>query len=94
MHIAGESLLNDGSAIVFFKIFSGIFLLELGVPGLGEDVDLPEGIKLFFRLSAGGACIGAFFGFGLLFLLSLLNHRLEHEENVTQICTTVTMAYL
>jgi NhaP-type Na+/H+ or K+/H+ antiporter len=29
MHIAGESLLNDGSAIVFFTIFSSLYLTEL-----------------------------------------------------------------
>jgi hypothetical protein len=36
VHIAGESLLNDGSAIVFFTIFQSLYLLELKVPGLGE----------------------------------------------------------
>ena len=91
---SGESLLNDGSAIVFFSIFSGLFLLELGVEGLGEQVNGLEGIKLFFRKSVGGACIGLFFGLGLLTLLYLLNRRLDREENVVQVGSTITLAYL
>mmetsp|Transcript_29516 Transcript_29516/g.81122 ORF Transcript_29516/g.81122 Transcript_29516/m.81122 type:complete len:874 (+) Transcript_29516:259-2880(+) len=94
VHIAGESLLNDGSAIVFFNIFSGLFLLELDVDGLGEDIDGPGGIKFFFRLSLGGMCIGAFFGLGLISILALLDRRLEAEENVTQVGATITIAYL
>lgn len=35
MHISGESMLNDGSAVVFYTIFSNIWLSGLGI-GLGE----------------------------------------------------------
>ncbi|KAL7555977.1 hypothetical protein ACA910_003240 [Epithemia clementina (nom. ined.)] len=94
VHIAGESLLNDGSAIVFFSIFSGMYQLELGVEGLGEEVNGVEGVKLFFRESVGGSCIGIFFGAGLITILYLLNRRLEREENITQVGATVTLAYL
>lgn len=45
VHIAGESLLNDGSAIVFYTIFSSLFLLELDIPGLGKDYDIGSGIS-------------------------------------------------
>ena len=38
MHVSGESLLNDGSAVVFFTIFGGMFLSELGIEGVGQDV--------------------------------------------------------
>lgn len=38
MHVSGESLLNDGSAVVFYYIFSQRFLYELDVSGVGEDV--------------------------------------------------------
>jgi hypothetical protein len=51
---------NDGSAIVFFTIFSQMYLLELGVPGLGEDIDWAAGISLFCRMAIGGMCIGMF----------------------------------
>ena len=93
-HIAGESLLNDGSAIVFFTIFSELYFYELGIPGLGQDIDGPQGIALFFQMSVGGACVGAFFAMGLIGVFYSLNRRLEREENVTQVATVFTMAYV
>ena len=68
IHIAGESLLNDGAAVVFYHIFSLRFFHELGVEGFGEDIGWFRGFVLFFRLSLGGACIGLFFGIGLVTL--------------------------
>ena len=61
MHISGESLLNDGSAVVFFTVFSDIFLSELnlyhGSEQLGEDHDWAAGILIFLRMSLGGCCV-------------------------------------
>lgn len=94
IHISGESLLNDGSAIVFFTIFSGMFLHQLGIEGLGETVNLGEGIALFFRMSLGGAAIGFAFGLALVSILYFLNRRLNTEENVLQVTATITIAYL
>ena len=93
MHVSGESMLNDGSAVVFFTIFSASFLSELGI-GLGEEINVGEGIKIFFRMSLGGAAIGFAFGLGLMLLLFLLHRRLENEENVLQVAATITIAYL
>ena len=92
--ISGESLLNDGSAIVFFTIFSERYLHELGVSGVGESIDWGRGIAIFFQMSLGGAAIGLTFGIGLLLILFLLNRRLNVEENVLQITATITVAYL
>ena len=66
IHVSGESLMNDGSAVVFYNIFSLRFLYEMNIPGVGKDVDWAEGFRMFFRLSLGGACIGVAFGVGLL----------------------------
>lgn len=53
VHIAGEALLNDGSAIVFFTIFGlQLYLSELNIEGLGEEIGWWEGIKQFFHMSA------------------------------------------
>lgn len=93
-HISGESLLNDGSAYVFFVIFSALFLTELGIPGIGEDIGVGQGFALFFRLALGGAAIGFAFGLGLVFVLYLLNRRLNEEEGVIQIAATISFAYL
>ena len=94
VHIAGESLLNDGSAVVFYQIFSLRFLYEMGIPGVGEDIGWLRGFILFFRLSLGGACIGLLFGIGLVALLFNLNRRLSQEENTIQVTATITIAYL
>ena len=51
-------ILNDGSAMVFFTIFVVLFLNELGIDGVGTEVDLAQGFALFFRMSLGGAAVG------------------------------------
>jgi NhaP-type Na+/H+ or K+/H+ antiporter len=94
IHIGGESLLNDGSAMVFYTIFSSLFLTELGIKGVGESIDVAGGFALFFRMSLGGAAVGIAFAMGLIFILYVLNRRLTTAENVVQVCSTVTVAYL
>ncbi|KAL7531439.1 hypothetical protein ACHAXR_004044 [Thalassiosira sp. AJA248-18] len=94
MHISGESLLNDGSVVVLFNIFSSLFFYELGIPGFGEQFTLSEGFRYFFRLSLGGCAIGLAFGLATVFMLKMLNRRLSEEENVVQVVLTVSSAYL
>ena len=91
MHISGESLLNDGSAVVFYTIFSQQFLSELG---FAEPVDFGQGFATFFRMSLGGCAVGIGFAGGLLGLLYELDRRLEPEYNVLQVAVALTMAYL
>ena len=76
VHVSGESLMNDGSGVVFFHIFSSRFFYELGFEGF-EQVGWAKGFALFFRLSLGGACIGLMFGIGLVAILFNLNRRLS-----------------
>ena len=71
---SGESLLNDGSAIVFFTIFKNIFLYEQGIHG-GKDYSIGEGIEIFAKMSLGAVAIGIAFGLGLVAVLFLLNRR-------------------
>ena len=103
VHIAGESLLNDGSAIVFFTIFSERFIFELRKyfeemghsEHLGEDIDLKKGIVLFCQKALGGVGAGSLFGLCLLFSLCLLNRRFSREENVVQVTALIGIgAYL
>jgi NhaP-type Na+/H+ or K+/H+ antiporter len=76
VHVSGESLMNDGSGVVFFQIFSSRFFHSLGFHGF-EQVGWARGFVLFFRLSLGGACIGLLFGIGLVAILFNLNRRLS-----------------
>jgi NhaP-type Na+/H+ or K+/H+ antiporter len=92
MLISGESLLNDGSAVVFFTIFSQQFLADLGVEGAG--VDFAQGFATFFRMALGGTVVGFAFSLGLLTVLYELDRRLEPEYNVLQVVAALTIAYL
>ena len=94
VHVAGESLLNDGSAIVFFLIFKDRFLNELGIPGVGEDVDWGSGILKFLQKSLGAVAVGLISGAGLLVLTMMLNHRFNREENVVEVVATFAVAYV
>lgn len=94
VHIGGEALLNDGAAIVFFTIFATRYFYELGIPGVGEEIDLAEGFAVFFRMSLGGALIGLAFGLGILFILWILDRRFSREENIVEVTATAAMAYL
>lgn len=94
IHISGESLLNDGSAVVFYQIFHLRFFYTMGIENFGRDIGWGEGFKLFFRLSLGGMCIGVAFGVGLLCVLFNLNRRLSGEDSVVQVVATISTAYL
>jgi len=92
-HVAGESLLNDGSAYVFFVIFSKLFLFDINIHG-GKDIGLGEGFKLFFEISLGATAIGIASGLMLMFILFILKRRFNHEESIVQVSITITVAYL
>mmetsp|Transcript_1029 Transcript_1029/g.2024 ORF Transcript_1029/g.2024 Transcript_1029/m.2024 type:complete len:1026 (+) Transcript_1029:83-3160(+) len=94
IHISGESMLNDGSAIVFFSIFSKMFLAELEIEGVGDTFTVGQGFALFFQMSLGGMAIGVAFGAGLILVLYALNRKLSKEDTVLQVSATITFAYL
>ncbi|KAL7518874.1 hypothetical protein ACHAWX_003679 [Stephanocyclus meneghinianus] len=94
MHISGESLLNDGAAVLFFNIFSSRYFAQMGIEGFGTKVGWLEGFIQFFRLSLGGAAIGMLFGIATVLMLKLLNRRLSSEENVIQVVLMMSSAYL
>jgi NhaP-type Na+/H+ or K+/H+ antiporter len=94
MLISGESLMNDGSAVVFYTIFSASFLYELGIAGLGSTTTVATGFVVFFRMALGGMAVGIAFGLALVVILFYLDRRFEKEEVVLQVTATVTMGYL
>jgi len=79
--IEGESLLNDGTAMVVFLVMLDI------VEGKPTD-GLAITIK-FIRLAVGGVLFGLFFGIILTLCLSRINKKPVLETNLT-----ITFAYL
>ena len=66
--VEGESLLNDGVAIVLFTI-----LLSAA---LGEDASVASGIVEFLKVFFGGTAIGALLGLGAAVLLAWVDRNL------------------
>jgi NhaP-type Na+/H+ or K+/H+ antiporter len=72
--IEGESLLNDGTAIVIFNV---IFIGILGAGAAGEAGAGPNPLLEFFRVAFGGVAIGAAFGYiGLRWMRAVFNDML------------------
>jgi NhaP-type Na+/H+ or K+/H+ antiporter len=96
IHISGESLLNDGSAFVFFAIFSQLFYLheEIAATDSPDTITVGDGVLMFVRMSIGGTCVGAAFAAALLLILWELDRRLEREFDILQVIAGLTTAYL
>ncbi len=75
----GESLLNDGTSIVLFKL-----MLMIALTG---QVDVPKAILQFFLVAGGGILVGA--TIGSLFAMAL--NRIENY--VVETTLTVILAY-
>lgn len=105
-HVAGESLLNDGAAIVFYVIFQSKYFFEefsdseqsqsnRSLSSLEiEDIDVGQGFSLFFRMSLGGLAIGLAFGMAQVLLLLLFERRASREENIVEVTSILALAYL
>ncbi|CAJ1969546.1 unnamed protein product [Cylindrotheca closterium] len=98
IHIAGESLLNDGAAIVFYSIFVQKYFFEdlqyIGGDEHAENIDLAKGVAMFFQKALGGTAVGIMFGILQISMLLYLDRRVSREENIVQVTSIIGMAYL
>lgn len=85
MLIGGESLLNDGTAMVMFSICLGIALPEEGVETNYFD--------LVMRMVFGSLLLGLVSGFMLLAALRVFSNKLERHNAPLQIALTLVAAY-
>lgn len=92
LHLSGESTLNDGSAMVFFNVFSQTWISSFS-NNVG-DISVARGFALFFQNALGGFTIGLCFAVGLLFTLYYLDKRMEPEYDILQAVAAVTASYL
>ncbi len=97
MVISGESMFNDGTAIVVFNLFLSLYTKENGIVGGVEDYayETPGEIIFYaFRAVAGGCLFGLMGGVISFVLLHAFDNRLHEENALLQLTTTLSMAYL
>ena len=94
MLIVGESMLNDGAAIVLFSIFKSLYFFEATGGTFGSAFTVAEGFAVFFQESLGGTLIGIAWGIVLIVLFRLFNRRFVREDTIVQVTITITIAYL
>jgi NhaP-type Na+/H+ or K+/H+ antiporter len=87
MIITGESLMNDGTAIVLFMLFQKA-LQKGSLDNAGQIV------TFFCRLALGGPALGAVFGFTTVYIMSKSARKTEEADTIVQIAITLCCAYL
>lgn len=85
--IEGESLLNDGSAVVIFMLFKG--LLEHGIQGANSHVAMGNIVLLVLRLAGAAVVLGEVFAF-IVYQWLRISRNLKSQ---TQISITVLCVY-
>merc|ERR1719399_1784676 len=85
MLIQGESLLNDGIAIVLFTVAYEI----VG----GEDYPVSRICTFLLKSTLGASCLGTAIGIGFSLWISRASDKLCHSNSMIQICLTLACAY-
>jgi len=96
MLISGESLMNDGTAIVLFNLFKD-FMVSSGkaqtVAASGTQMAWNI-IGVFLRMAVGGVGLGVAMGLLALLWMSVVTHKSSHSDAIVQISITLCCAYL
>lgn len=84
--IKGESLMNDGTAIVLFTLF---FEMATGVEFTSADITV-----YFLRMLLLSPIVGILFGITTVYLMSFANSPLYEDDVTVQILLSISCAYL
>lgn len=101
MQITGESLMNDGTALVIFNLFWEIYNFPLENKFFGNMRDNTEGqidwgniLTYFLQMSGGGACVGLVIGMLAYFWMGSATRKHNESDGIIQLSITVLTAYL
>lgn len=84
--IIGESLLNDGTAMVLFTLYYNLLK--------GDQYTTGDIVLFFFNMAIGSPLFGMAVGLVAVFWLSKANKMLNSDDTTIQIAITVCCAYL
>lgn len=84
--IVGESLMNDGTAMVCFTLFRNLIK--------GVNYNVGDIIWFFISATFGSCLVGIIIGLVTVYWLRTANRPLKEEDSTTQILITITVAYL
>lgn len=86
--VEGESLLNDGVAVVLFIVVSGVYGLGAGVHAMPADASLTAyALETFLRMGGGGALVGVAMG-GVFTVLTR-----QIDDHLIETTLTALLAY-
>ncbi|GMH64529.1 hypothetical protein TL16_g03983 [Triparma laevis f. inornata] len=97
MVISGESMFNDGTAIVVFNLFLSLYSTEFHIPDgftTHAYTELPDIVLYALTSIFGGAFFGVLGGILSVALLLAFDSKLHEDNALLQLSTTLSMAYL
>jgi CPA1 family monovalent cation:H+ antiporter len=87
--IEGESLFNDGVAIVVFNLaIAAATVMVMGEANNGEVISVSQALIMFMRMSFGGIAVGLVLGFTISYVV-LKNV----DDHLIETATTVALAF-
>jgi NhaP-type Na+/H+ or K+/H+ antiporter len=90
--IEGESLLNDGSAVVIFLVFKGLLLHE--IQESGTSTTIWKMVALVARLGGGGVVVGAAFSYIVYAWLRISRNMTANIEISVMVLSVYLVFYI
>jgi NhaP-type Na+/H+ or K+/H+ antiporter len=84
--IIGESLMNDGTAMVLFNLFFNMMK--------GDTYDFKGIVLYFIQMALGAPLLGVAFGVVTVWLMQRADRSMSHDDVTVQIAITFCCAYL
>lgn len=95
--ISGESMFNDGTAIVLFNLFLSLYSKNESIPGGNTNfayTNIWDIVGYGTSACVGGAIIGLVGGILIILMLLTFDSKLHEENSLLQLTMTISMSYL